>query len=163
MFEINSSFNELVLKASPDYSAKSSYEVFVVTTDDGGKTFSKKIEISVTPDPHENFLVKFTVNYVEAGDVGAEYNTLLTSSETNYEAFLGRNYSILWMTSMMRIYQLFLRLVKCLKPWHFYQDVMVPLIGAGGSVPTVQIDESNGETFTVPLSNSSNSDVWKME
>ena len=65
LFEINSN-NELVLKASPDYSAKSSYEVFVVTTDDGGKTFSKKIEISVTPDPHENFLVKFTVNYVEA-------------------------------------------------------------------------------------------------
>ena len=61
-----------------------------MTTDDGGKTFSKKIEISVTPDPHENFLVKFTVNYVVEGDVGAEYNTLLSSSETNYEEFLTR-------------------------------------------------------------------------
>ena len=89
LFEINSN-NELVLKASPDYSEKSSYEVFVVTTDDGGKTFSKKIEVSVTPDPHENFLVKFTVNYVVEGDVGAEYNTLLTSSETNYQEFMSR-------------------------------------------------------------------------
>ena len=89
LFEINSN-NELVLKASPDYSEKSSYEVFVVTTDDGGKTFSKKIEVSVTPDPHENFLVKFTVNYVEEGDVGAEYNTLLTNSEASYQEFLTR-------------------------------------------------------------------------
>ena len=89
LFEINSN-NELVLKASPDYSEKSSYEVFVVTTDDGGKTFSKKIEVSVTPDPHENFLVKFTVNYVVEGDVGAEYNTLLTSSETDYQEFMSR-------------------------------------------------------------------------
>ena len=61
-----------------------------MTTDDGGKTFSKKIEVSVTPDPHENFLVKFTVNYVEEGDVGAEYNTSLANSKAAYETFLGR-------------------------------------------------------------------------
>ena len=89
LFEINSN-GELVLKETPDYSEKSSYELFVVTTDDGGKQFSKKIEIEVTPDPHENFLVKFTVNYVEEGDVGAEYNTILGSSATNYEEFLTR-------------------------------------------------------------------------
>ena len=89
LFEINSN-GELVLKESPDYSEKASYELFVVTTDDGGKKFSKKIEIDVTPDPHENFLVKFTVNYVEEGDVGAEYNTILSESETNYEEFLNR-------------------------------------------------------------------------
>ena len=44
----------------------------------------------------------------------------------------------------------------------FYQDVMGPLIGAGGSVPTVQIDESNGK-FTVGFTNSSNSELWTME
>lgn len=88
-FEINAN-NELVLKASPDYSEKSSYEVFVVTTDEGGKTFSKKIEVSVTPDPHENFLVKFTVNYVVEGDVGAEYNTRLTNANSDYEEFMNR-------------------------------------------------------------------------
>ena len=89
LFEINAN-NELVLKASPDYSEKSSYEVFVVTTDEGGKTFSKKIEVSVTPDPHENFLVKFTVNYVVEGDVGAEYNTRLTNANSDYEEFMNR-------------------------------------------------------------------------
>ena len=160
LFEINSN-NELVLKASPDYSAKSSYEVFVVTTDEGGKTFSKKIEISVTPDPHENFLVKFTVNYVEAGDVGAEYNTLLTSSETNYEAFMTKLFNT--MDAVDDAYTSTFPLASEMpEDGDFYQDVMVPLIGAGGSVPTVQIDESNGK-FTVPFTNSSNSEVWTME
>ena len=159
-FEINSN-NELVLKASPDYSAKSSYEVFVVTTDEGGKTFSKKIEVSVTPDPHENFLVKFTVNYVEAGDVGAEYNTLLTSSETNYEAFMTKLFNT--MDAVDDAYTSTFPLASEMpEDGDFYQNVMVPLIGAGGSVPTVQIDESNGK-FTVPFTNSSNSEVWTME
>ena len=89
LFEINSN-NELVLKTTPDYSEKSSYEVFVVTTDDGGKTFSKKITIDVTPDPHENFLVKFKVKYIQEGDVGAEYNTTLSQSKVAYETFLDR-------------------------------------------------------------------------
>ena len=159
LFEINSN-NELVLKASPDYSAKSSYEVFVVTTDEGGKTFSKKIEISVTPDPHENFLVKFTVNYVEAGDVGAEYNTLLTSSETNYEAFMTKLFNT--MDAVDDAYTSTFPLASAMpEDGDFYQDVMRPVIGAGGSVPTVQIDESNGK-FTVGFTNSSNSEVWTM-
>ena len=132
-----------------------------MTTDEGGKTFSKKIEISVTPDPHENFLVKFTVNYVEAGDVGAEYNTLLTSSETNYEAFMTKLFNT--MDAVDDAYTSTFPLASEIpEDGDFYQDVMVPLIGAGGSVPTVQIDESNGK-FTVPFTNSSNSEVWTME
>ena len=88
LFEINSK-GELVLLEAPDYSEKSAYEVFIVTTDDGGKKFSKKIKIDVTPDPHENFLVKFKVKYVEAGDVGKEYNSTLAKSKAEYDAFLG--------------------------------------------------------------------------
>ena len=85
-----------------------------MTTDDGGKTFSKKIEISVTPDPHENFLVKFTVNYVEEGDVGAEYNTLLTSSETNYEAFMTKLFNTMDAVDGA-IHHHFPLTMKCLK------------------------------------------------
>ena len=89
LFSINSK-GELVLNKTPDYSEQSFYKLFVTTTDSGGKKFSKEIKIDVTPDPHENFLVKFKVKYVEEGDVGTEYNTTLAQSKASYETFLGR-------------------------------------------------------------------------
>ena len=91
-FSINNK-GELVLNGTPDYSKQSLYKLFVTTTDTGGKKFSKELEINVEPDPHQNFLVKFKVKYIEEGDVGKEYNTALAQSKAAYEAFLGHVFS----------------------------------------------------------------------
>ena len=47
-FSINQSTGELSLKASPNYEAKSSYKLTILSKDDGGKIFSKSFSVSVT-------------------------------------------------------------------------------------------------------------------
>ena len=47
-FSINQSTGELSLKAQPDYETKSSYSVTILSTDEGGKTFSKSFTVSIT-------------------------------------------------------------------------------------------------------------------
>ena len=47
-FSINQSTGELSLKAQPDYETKSSYSVTILSTDEGGKTFSKAFTVSIT-------------------------------------------------------------------------------------------------------------------
>ena len=47
-FSINQSTGELSLKAQPDYETKSSYSVTILSTDEGGKTFSKTFTVAVT-------------------------------------------------------------------------------------------------------------------
>ena len=47
-FSINQATGELSLKAQPDYETKSSYSVTILSTDEGGKTFSKSFTVSIT-------------------------------------------------------------------------------------------------------------------
>ena len=47
-FSINQATGELSLKAQPDYETKSSYSVTILSTDEGGKTFSKAFTVSIT-------------------------------------------------------------------------------------------------------------------
>ena len=46
-FSINQATGELSLKAQPDFETKSSYSVTILSTDEGGKTFSKTFSISI--------------------------------------------------------------------------------------------------------------------
>ena len=46
-FSINQATGELLLKAQPDYEAKSSYTVTILSTDEGGKALSKTFSISI--------------------------------------------------------------------------------------------------------------------
>ncbi|MED7679702.1 hypothetical protein GN286_17510, partial [Rhodobacteraceae bacterium IMCC15231] len=47
-FSINQSTGELSFKDQPDYETKSSYSLTIISTDEGGKTYSKTFSISVT-------------------------------------------------------------------------------------------------------------------
>ena len=47
-FSINQSTGELSLKAQPDYETKSSYSVTILSTDEGGKTFSKSFTVTIS-------------------------------------------------------------------------------------------------------------------
>jgi VCBS repeat-containing protein len=47
-FTINQATGELSLKEQPDYETKASYSVTILSTDEGGKTFSKTFTIGVT-------------------------------------------------------------------------------------------------------------------
>ena len=47
-FSINQATGELSFKAQPDYETKSSYSVTILSTDEGGKTFSKTFTVTVT-------------------------------------------------------------------------------------------------------------------
>ncbi|MDB3966049.1 hypothetical protein N9401_07700, partial [Amylibacter sp.] len=47
-FSINQSTGELSMKAQPDYDAKASYTLTILSTDAGGKTFSKSFTVAVT-------------------------------------------------------------------------------------------------------------------
>ena len=47
-FSINQSTGELSLRDQPDYESKTSYSINIVSTDEGGKTYSKSFSISVT-------------------------------------------------------------------------------------------------------------------
>ena len=47
-FTINQSTGELSLKEQPDYETKTSYTITIISTDAGGKSFSKSFTISVT-------------------------------------------------------------------------------------------------------------------
>ncbi|WP_459444461.1 putative Ig domain-containing protein [Alphaproteobacteria bacterium US3C007] len=47
-FTINQSTGELSLKDQPDYETKTSYSLTIISTDEGGKTYSKSFSISVT-------------------------------------------------------------------------------------------------------------------
>ncbi|WP_347837945.1 putative Ig domain-containing protein, partial [uncultured Planktomarina sp.] len=46
-FSIDQTTGELSLKAQPDYETKTSYTVTILSTDDGGKTFSKSFSVTV--------------------------------------------------------------------------------------------------------------------
>ena len=47
-FSINAATGELSFKAQPDFETKSNYSITILSTDEGGKTFSKSFTISVT-------------------------------------------------------------------------------------------------------------------
>ena len=47
-FTINQSNGELSFKNQPDYETKSSYNLTIISTDAGGKSFSKSLEIKIT-------------------------------------------------------------------------------------------------------------------
>ena len=47
-FSINATTGELSFKAQPDFEKKSSYSITILSTDEGGKTYSKSFNISVT-------------------------------------------------------------------------------------------------------------------
>ena len=47
-FSINQATGELSLEAQPDYETKTSYSVTVLSTDDGGKTFSKSFTVAIS-------------------------------------------------------------------------------------------------------------------
>jgi len=80
----------LSLKSQPDAEIKDDYVVTVITTDPGGKQFSKTFTIDVLEDPSEA-KVQVKVSYdIAAQGAGAEYQTALTTFTTEYTAFVDK-------------------------------------------------------------------------
>ena len=50
-FTLNQTTGEISLKVNPDYEVKKVYSLTILSTDSGGKTFSKSFDISVTKEP----------------------------------------------------------------------------------------------------------------
>ena len=81
-FSINQATGELSFKAQPDFETKSTYNITVLSTDEGGKTFSKSFVIEVTDTndapslanavPDQTFAEDSALNFQLASNVFAD-------------------------------------------------------------------------------------------
>lgn len=89
-FNIDADTGALFFKTIPDAEVKSDFVLTVITTDPGGKQFSKTFNIAVLENPYEaKVKVKITLDNASEG-AGAEYQTALTTFTTEYTAFVAK-------------------------------------------------------------------------
>ena len=167
LFEINAN-NELVLKATPVYSEQSSYELHINVKDEGGKDTTKEFKIDVFPDPHENFLVKFTVNHiVEDGVVvGSDYGEKIAATEVAYLDFMSRLFTnlesldgaIVSTFPDPSVSEDDTEMSEGQEPPDF--DAVLQELLEASSLPTVTETADSG--FVVDYINSDTSDAWEM-
>ena len=173
LFEINAN-NELVLKATPVYSEQSSYELHINVKDEGGKDTTKEFKIDVFPDPHENFLVKFTVNHIvdDGVVVGSDYGQKIADTESAYSDFMSRLFTN--MDSIDDAIELVfsgegpseneLQMAEGGMPPSeseaSFDEMLQAILEGGGSLPTVT--ETDGTGFVVDYVNSAASEAWEM-
>ena len=175
LFEINAN-NELVLKATPVYSEQSSYELHINVKDEGGKDTTKEFKIDVFPDPHENFLVKFTVNHIvdDGVVVGSDYGQKIADTESAYSDFMSRLFTN--MDSIDDAIELVfsggggspsdseLQMAEGGMPPSeseaSFDEMLQAILDGGGSLPTVTETADSG--FVVDYINTVTSDAWEM-